>query len=138
MSYEEKGTWVYLVVSLAVYAGYVAVVLGRAQEPVTDTAYQVPLLAAIAIAVVAAVVVRVLVEIVRPSETHLADSRDRDIERIGVLRSWWLVTAGALAGLAMALVQWPQFWIANAIYLGFVAQAVLSSVVKLIAYRRGL
>ena len=138
VSYEEKGTWVYLLVSLIVYAGYVITVLGRAQTPISTTAYQWPLVIAIGLAVVTSVALRVLVEIVRPSETHRADARDRDIDRIGIIRSWWLVTAGAVAALAMALAEWPHFWIANVVYLGFVLQAVTGSAVKLGAYRRGL
>ena len=30
------------------------------------------------------------------------------------------------------------FWIANAVYLGFVLSAVVGSVAKVVAYRRGL
>ncbi|MGC0273615.1 hypothetical protein ACO0LV_11550 [Pseudactinotalea sp. Z1739] len=125
-------------VTLAVFAGYVATVLGRAQTPITATAYQVPLLVAVGVAVIATVVLRVLVEIVRPSETYRADSRDRDIDRLGVIRSWGLVVAGALAALVMALAEWPHFWIANALYLSFVLHAAMNSVVKLVAYRQGL
>jgi hypothetical protein len=38
-------------------------------------------------------------------------------------------------GLALADVD--QFWIANAIYAGLVLSSCVSSVLKLIAYRRG-
>ena len=138
MSYEEKGTWVYLAVTLAVYAGYLVAVLAQVQTPLADTAYQVPLLVAIGIAVLATVVLRVIVEILNPSESHQVDTRDRDIDRTGTIRTWWLVIFGALVALSMALAEWPHFWIANAIYLGFVLQAAASSVVKIVAYRRGL
>ena len=30
MSFEEKGTWVYLVVALGTYLAYVGIILGRA------------------------------------------------------------------------------------------------------------
>jgi hypothetical protein len=63
MSYEERGTWVYLFVSLGVYAAYVIVVLSRAVDPITETAYQVPLLWSIGAAILASIVLRIVVEI---------------------------------------------------------------------------
>src|SRR5215475_6765321 len=38
----------------------------------------------------------------------------------------------------LALAEVDYFWIANAIYLGFVLWAVVGSVIRLVAYRRGL
>jgi hypothetical protein len=46
--------------------------------------------------------------------------------------------AAAAAALLMAMAKWDYFWIANVIYLGFVRWAVGGSVLKLVAYRRGL
>ncbi|WP_069387861.1 hypothetical protein [Cellulosimicrobium cellulans] len=138
MSYEEKGTWVYLVVSVVVYAAYVGVLLTRADgAPLGDVEYVAPLLWAIGAAIVAGVVVRVAVEIVRPSETYRSDERDRELARRGVVVGWWGVVAGALGALGLALVEADHFWIANVVYLGFVASAVLSSVTTIVAYRRG-
>jgi hypothetical protein len=48
------------------------------------------------------------------------------------------IVAGAGAALIMAMAKLDYFWIANVIYLGFVLWAVAGSVVKLVAYRRGL
>jgi len=42
------------------------------------------------------------------------------------------------AALVMAMARVDYFWIANVIYLGFVLWAVAGSVLKLVAYRRGL
>ncbi|WP_454042122.1 hypothetical protein [Cellulosimicrobium sp. Marseille-Q8652] len=138
MSYEEKGTWVYLVVSVVVYAAYVGVILSRADGgPVADVAYVAPLLWSIGAAIVAGIVVRIVVEIVRPSESYRSDERDRELARLGVTVGWWGVVGGSLAALALALVEADHFWIANAVYLGFVLSAVLSSVTTIVAYRRG-
>ena len=80
MSYEEKGTWVYLVTSAGAYTVYLVIIVGRlASTP-----------------------------------------------------------AGAAAALVMAMAKVDYFWIANVIYLGFVLWAVAGSVLKLVAYRRGL
>ena len=137
MSYEEKGTWVYLVVTSAVYAAYVLRVMGRAVVPISETPFESTLWWALGASVVAAVVVRVVAEIITPSESYKVDSRDHEIERLSVVRTWWFLIAGAFAAMLMAMAQWPYFWIANVIFLGFVLQAVAGSVVKLVAYRRG-
>jgi hypothetical protein len=39
--------------------------------------------------------------------------------------------------LAMAMLEWPHFWIANGVFAAFVAGSLVSSGVKLAAYRRG-
>ena len=116
MSYEEKGTWVYLVTSAGAYAVYLAIVLGRLRPSWG----------------------RVLVETARPSDSRRSDVRDKEISRFGERASRWFVVAGAGAALCMAMARWDYFWIANVLYLGFVLWAIAGSVLKLIAYRRGL
>jgi hypothetical protein len=141
MSYEERGTWVYLVVSAGVYVAYAAIVLSQAADPITETPYQVPLLWSIGASIVAAMILRMLVEIaagsVRGTGDQRADTRDREIDRLGTLRTWLVLAVTALAAMLMALAEWPHFWIANLLYFGFVLQAVSSAIVKLVAYRRG-
>jgi hypothetical protein len=45
VSYEEKGTWVYLVTSAGAYAVYLAIILGRvASTPGADVSYAAVLL----------------------------------------------------------------------------------------------
>ena len=58
--------------------------------------------------------------------------------RFGEYASRWFLVAGAAAALVMAMAKAEYFWIANVIYLGFVLWAVAGSVLKLVAYRRGL
>lgn len=162
MSYEERGTWVYLLTTLGVYAAYVIVVLSRAADPITETAYQVPLLVSIGAAILASILLRIVVEIgagvtrgvrdevaaeievhtgaktePRTADPYRTDARDRDIDRLGDQRTWIVTAAGALAAMLMALAEWHFFWIANVIYLGFVLQAGSSAIVKLVLYRRG-
>jgi hypothetical protein len=114
VSYEEKGTWVYLVTSAGAYAVYLAIILGRVASG------------------------RTLVETVSPSDSRRGDVRDRDVNRFGEYASRWFLVAGAAAALVMAMAKVDYFWIANVIYLGFVLWAVAGSVLKLVAYRRGL
>lgn len=139
MSYEEKGTWVYLMTSAAAYAVYLVIVAGRlASTPAAQVHYVAVLLWATGASIAASIFGRVLVETARPSESRRADVRDRDIYRRGEYASRWCLVAGAAAALIMAMAKWDYFWIANAIYLGFVLWAVVGSAIKLVAYRRGL
>ena len=45
---------------------------------------------------------------------------------------------GALGALVLAMIEGDGFWIANTVYLCFVLSAILSSITKLVAYRRGV
>ena len=144
MSSEEKGTWVYLVAVLVTYGAYVAIILGRISgTPVSEVSYVAPLLWSIGISVVVSTTGRMVVDMASAAQTpgerrHQRDVRDRDINRYGELAGRWFVIAGAAAAMLMALAEWDYFWIANAIYLGFALSAIGSSVLKLVAYRRGL
>ena len=52
MSFEEKGTWVYLVVTLGTYLAYVGIILGRADgAPLTEVPYVATMLWTVGIAV---------------------------------------------------------------------------------------
>ena len=139
MSYEEKGTWVYLVTSAGAYVVYLVIILGRVMTtPVAEVRYAPVLLWTTLASIVASVAGRTLVETARPSDSRRRDVRDKEIYRFGEYVSRWFVVGGATGGFALALAQSDYFWIANVIYLGFVLWAVVGSVVKLVAYRRGL
>ena len=139
MSYEEKGTWVYLVTSAGAYVVYLVIMLGRvASTPVDRVPYVAVLVWTIVASIVASIVGRVVLETARPSDSRRSDIRDKEIHRSGEYAGRWFLVAGAAAALLMAMAKWDYFWIANVIYLGFVLWAVGGSVLKLIAYRRGL
>ena len=139
MSYEEKGTWVYLVTSAGAYAVYLAIIVGRlASTPAAEVPYVSVLLWTTGTSIVASIVGRVVIETASPSDSKRADVRDRDISRSGEYASRWFLVAGAAAALVMAMAKVDYFWIANVIYLGFVLWAVAGSALKLIAYRRGM
>jgi hypothetical protein len=139
MSYEEKGTWVYLVTCVAAYGVYLAIVIGRAAHtPVAQVPYVAVLLWTTGASIVASIAGRVLIETASPSGRRRSDVRDREIYRFGEYASRWFIVAGAGAALIMAMARWDYFWIANVIYLGFVLWAVAGSAMKLLAYHRGL
>ena len=139
MSYEEKGTWVYLVTSAGAYVVYLAIIAGRlASAPAAEVPYVSVLLWTTGASIVASIVGRVVIETASPSDSKRADVRDRAISRFGEYASRWFLVAGAAAALVMAMAKVDYFWIANVIYLGFVLWAVAGSALKLIAYRRGV
>jgi hypothetical protein len=139
MSYEEKGTWVHLTVSLGAYLVYLAVILGRAGDgPLAEVAYAAPMLWALGAGIVAAMLVRVAVEIVFPSGTHRGDVRDKDIDRHGQYLGFYALAIGFLPALVLTMLEAAYFWIANAIYAAYVLNAVSASVAKIVAYRRGV
>ena len=84
MTFDEKNTWIYGVVALVAYGGYVATVLLRAHSAsVVEVAYIGPLLWSVGAAVVAAVLGKVVVAARWPQEADQRDDRDREIDRFG-------------------------------------------------------
>ena len=138
MSYEERGQWVYLAATTIAYGAYLAVMLGRAGA--TSPAaidYQPIMLWTIGVAVVGSIIGRIAIEIVRPSESQREDVRDKEIGRFGEYVSGMILGIGMVGPFVLTLLEADHFWIANAIYLVFVVQAVVGTVIKLLAYRRG-
>ena len=140
MSYEEKGTWVYLVVSVIGYAVYVFLVLPQLLSgiPVDEIDYVPAVFWTIGGSIVGAIVLRILVEIVVPSGGTRGDVRDKEIDRLGERVGKAFLVIGAIGALVLALLEGGYFWIANVVYLCFVLSAILSSVTKVIVYRKGV
>jgi hypothetical protein len=139
MSYEEKGKWVYLLVILGTYGTYVAVILGRTGDaPLAEVAYVSPMLWSIGISIVLSITGRIVVEIAKPSEALKADVRDRDINRFGEYVGGIVLGIAMVVPFGLTMMEAGHFWIANAIYAAFVASALTSACLKLVAYRRGL
>ncbi len=140
MSYEERGVWIYLGVAVVAFAAYVVAVLVLAGgRPVAEVPYVPVLLWVLGVSMLVNIAVRILVELARPGESgRRQDVRDRDIGRFGEVVGGSVLSVAVLGVLVLAVLEVEHFWIANALYVAFVAQAVSSSVVKVVAYRRGL
>ena len=138
MSYEEKGQVVYLAATTIGYGVYLVLVLAAAgTTPLPEVDYQPILLWTIGGAIAAAIIGRIAIEMVRPSDGYTEDVRDREIGRHGEYWAGVVLGVGMAAPFVMALVEVDHFWIANAMYLVFTVQAIVGAVIKLIAYRRG-
>ena len=149
MPFEEKVTWVGVVVSAVVAAVYFSVILGRLGDaPVIEIAYQRPLLIAIGAVIVLTIVGSIAMGIGTGISAEITgrgsaedigrkDERDVRIGRRGELVGYYVASIGMLGVLVLTMLEYDYFWIANALYLSFVVAALVSSAVKLVAYRRG-
>ncbi len=162
MSFEEKVTWVSAVATVIVASWYASVVIGPIGEvPVETIAYQRPLITAvgamilltilgtIAMAIATAIggaiggAIRAEIRGEGQADVVVGDI-DRKDERDAVIdargdRVAHYVASGLIVGvLAMAMLEQPHFWIANALFASLVASGLVGSVVKLAAYRLGI
>ncbi|MEV0618036.1 hypothetical protein AB0I81_32255 [Nonomuraea sp. NPDC050404] len=139
MAPEERSAWVMVVVSAVSYVTYVAIILASARTvPLTEVPYATTLLWTVGGAIVAGIVLAIAITIAWPDQIGKKDQRDREIHRYGEYTGQWCLVAGGVAGLAMAMAEVDHFYIANVLYLAFVLSSILGSVLKIIAYRRGL
>ena len=140
MSYEEKGQWVYLIANVLTLGAYAVIVGGQVASggSVADIDYVPTLLIAIGAAVALSVAGRVVVEIVYRSDSYKEDVRDKEIGRFGEYIGGILLGVGMLVPFGLALARADHFWIANAMYAAFALSAFVGTVVRLVAYRRGL
>lgn len=150
MSFEEKLTWVTTAATIAVAAVY-AWIIGQqvATVPVTEIVYQKTLLISVGAlvgliiigAIITAIVSAVGVEITGEGsvdDIDRRDERDIDINQRGELAGYYVTSTLILGVLAMAMLELPYFWIANAIFATVLVSGLISNVFKLVSYRRGL
>jgi hypothetical protein len=147
--FEEKITWVSLVVAVVVPIAYFTVVLGRLGDTsAADIAYQRPLLIAIGASIVLTIIGAILTGIGTGISAELRgrraedaidrkDERDKQINRRGDLIGFYVSSVGMVGVLALIMLKYEYFWIASALYLSFVVRSLVSSAVKLVTYRRG-
>ena len=139
MSFEEKNTWIYGTTALLAAAVYFIVIGSQiASTPVAQIDYVVPMIAAIVGSIVLSIVAIIVVSVSAPSEADKRDERDRQVNARGDQVGFYVMSLLAIVPLGLAFAEVEHFWIANSLYLAFVATAVLTSVVKIAAYRRGL
>lgn len=149
MPFEEKVTWVSMLVTVLVGAVYFSVV-GRqlGSGPVSGIAYQSSMLIAVGATIAMTIIGTIVMSIGTAVSAEIIgngsvkdidrkDERDVDIGRRGELVGYYVSSVGALGALVLAMLRYDQFWIANALYLSFVIASVISSSAKIVLYRRG-
>jgi NADH:ubiquinone oxidoreductase subunit 6 (subunit J) len=132
----EKSNWVVLVVAVPTLLVYVALVVPQVlSTPIAEVSWVQPMIFAIVGFIVANVLGNVVAAASNPGEAEKNDERDREINRVGERVGNWLMIAGSIAALVLAMAMADHFWIANAIYLGGMAASIVSSAAKIAAYR---
>lgn len=138
MSFEEKGTWLYLVIASLLPVVYFATIAGQvATVPVTEIDYQATLIAVIVATIVLAIVGMIVIAISSPADADKSDQRDKDINRLGEYVGGTVLAFGMVLPFALAMAEAPSFWIANLMYLVFVIAGICGSIAKIVLYRRG-
>lgn len=135
MTFTEKTNWVVLVIALPTLVVYAALVVpALLSHPVDDIDWVGPMVIAIVGFIVANVVGNVLAAVSNPAEAEQHDARDTEIDRFGERLGNWAIAIGAVTALILAMAMAHQFWIANAVFLGFLAGSMVSAIAKIAAY----
>jgi hypothetical protein len=149
MSFEEKITWVNATTTVIVVLVYAWIVGGQlGSTPVADISYQGPMIVAAVAMIVLTIIGAILTAIGTAisaeitgegsvDEIDRSDERDKSISRRGDLVGDYVLSVLMFVALAITMLEVPYFWIANAMFAGFVIAGLTSSAVKLVAYRRG-
>ena len=135
MTFLEKSNWVVLVVGVPTLLVYLALIMPQVLgKPMAEVSWVQPMVFAIAGFVVANILGNVVAAATNPGEADRNDQRDREIDHLGERVGNWLMIAGSIAALVLAMTMADHFWIANAIFLGGMTAALVSSVTKIAAY----
>jgi len=135
MTFLEKSNWVVLVVAVPTLLVYLALVVPQVLgKPISEVSWVQPMLITIVGFIVANVLGNVVAAASNPGEADKKDQRDTEIDHLGERVGNWLIIAGSIAALALAMTDADHFWIANAIFLGGLAASIVSSVTKIAAY----
>ncbi|OAN41637.1 hypothetical protein [Microbacterium sp. H83] len=143
MVYQERNAWAGLVVAVIAITVYVVLVVQRAGDgPLTDVDWLPLMLWTIGLGIVVSIVVSIVWGMVAgardPDGVGRSDIRDRDISRMGARVEQGFVVIAGLGVIALCAVGADVFWIANTMYAGFAVSAIVGSIARVIAYRRGL
>lgn len=135
MTFLEKSNWVALIVAVPTLLVYLALVVPQVlSKPIAEVSWVQPMTFTIVGFIVANILGSIVAAALNPGEAPKKDQRDREIDHYGERVGNWLVIAGSIAALVLAMAMADHFWIANAIFLGGLAGALLSAVTKIGAY----
>ena len=141
MSYEEKNTWAFGVIAVLGYLTYLALTFVVGGGPLDGSTYIWPMVGtiggAIVVGIVAGIAIGIGDGIAGDKNPGKVDQRDKEIGWLGERVGNSFIVIGGIVALVLCFVQAPHAWIANVLYLGFVIAAILQSMTKLAAYRRG-
>ena len=143
MVYEERNTWVGLIVSVIAMTVYVIVILQQAGGgPLTDVVWWPIMLWTIGLSIIGSIAISILWGILAgmrdPDGVGKSDMRDRDIARMGSRVGQAFMVIAGLGVIVLCAFEADWFWIANTMFFGFFLTAFLGGIASVIAYRRGM
>lgn len=139
MTFQEKSTWVTAVSLIVANVWYFTAIGGQiATTRAADIAYQRPLIVLVGVSVVMVVIGTTLAALLNPAASYVNDERDKSINRLGEYVGGYMLGAGAMVALVLAMLELDHFWIAHAIMAALVLSELVTVTTKLVAYRRGL
>lgn len=143
MVYEERNTWVGLVVTVIALTTYIVIVLQRAGDgPLTDVEWWPIMLWTILGSIAATVIVSILWGMIAgvrdPAGVGASDDRDRDIARMGGRVGQAFTVIAGLGVIVLCALEADAFWIAHTMFFGFALSAFIGGIASVITYRRGL
>lgn len=130
-SFAELNLMIFIGISLVGVGVYVVWLLNG------DGDWALPMAATLGGAMVAGMVGEVVMSMLRKGDTT-ADVRDFEIRRYGMYVGHFVGVGGGVTALILAMLSFKTFFIAHALYVGFVLSALVSAGVRLRAYRNGL
>ncbi len=87
--------------------------------------------------IILAALSHIVLALANPKEANANDEQDRLItlraERIG----GYVLAVGVFAGIVLAMIESPYFYIANALLLAWVLAEITDGITKVVLYRRG-
>jgi hypothetical protein len=149
MTFKEKMAWINALVTVVVGAVYCGVVGARLDGgPVSSVDYKWWMIGAVGVTIVFTIIGTIVMAIGTAISAEIKgtrsvkdidreDERDVGIDKRGALVGYYVSSVGVLAALVLAMLRQDQFWIANALYLGLLVGSVVSSIAKIVLYRRG-
>lgn len=143
MVYEERNIWTSLVVSTIGMVVYTVLVLQQAAGGPLDAVDWVPLMLwtiglSIGVSIVVSILWGILAGMRDPDGVGKSDQRDRDIAQMSNRVGYAFTVIAGLGVIVLCAFEADWFWIANCMFYGFAASAIIGGVASVIAYRRGL
>ncbi|WP_336652099.1 MULTISPECIES: hypothetical protein [unclassified Leucobacter] len=141
MSHEEKNTWAFGIIAPLGFVAYLTLSYINGDGPLDPKGYLWPMIWSIIGAIVAGILAGIVIGIVDGTSglrgAGRVDRRDKEIGWLGDRVGNSFITIGGSGAIVLCFIEAPHVYIANALYLCFILAAILQTITKLIAYRRG-
>lgn len=138
MSFREKSAWLLAGTVVVAYGWYLANVMSQLDGgSVADVSYQRTAVVATIGLVVLVAVSHIVLAAVAPKGSRQTRGGAAAIRRYARSTGGVVVTAAAVLGMALAMVEADYFWIANVILAGLVVAELSAAGSEILIYRRG-